>query len=60
MVVHRTSELSDSAPECAHHWLIEPQGGPRSDAVCKRCGAVREFRNSADDGPGAWGNNRRS
>ena len=59
MVVHRTPELSDNAPECAHHWLIEPQGGPRSDAVCKNCGAGREFRNSAEDGPGVWGNNRR-
>lgn len=29
-----------------HLWDIEPPNGPTSKAVCKRCGAENEFRNS--------------
>jgi hypothetical protein len=29
----------------AHHWLIQGQDGPSSDAVCKRCGERRAFLN---------------
>ena len=28
-----------------HHWLIQGQDGPSSDAVCKRCGERRAFLN---------------
>jgi hypothetical protein len=29
----------------AHHWLIQGQDGPSSDAVCKGCGERRTFLN---------------
>jgi hypothetical protein len=29
----------------AHHWLIGGQDGPASEAVCKLCGAHRDFDN---------------
>ncbi len=29
----------------AHHWLLGEPGGPVTTGTCKRCGAVREFRN---------------
>ena len=35
-------------PTCKHHWLIETPRGTTSKGRCKRCGAEREFRNSAD------------
>ena len=34
---------------CVHHWKIAPaafDSGPTSEGVCRKCGAVREFRNS--------------
>lgn len=31
---------------CPHHWVIEPANGPRSRGVCKKCGALRAFRNA--------------
>lgn len=37
------------APTCQHHWLIETPRGATSMGRCKRCGAEREFRNSATD-----------
>jgi hypothetical protein len=36
-------------PTCQHHWLIESPHGAMSSGRCKRCGAEREFRNSATD-----------
>lgn len=33
---------------CAHHWIIESPSGPISKGTCRRCGAVREFRNYLD------------
>jgi len=34
---------------CRHHWIIESPRGATSRGVCKKCGAVREFRNSLDE-----------
>ncbi len=34
---------------CKHHWIIESPQGALSSGRCKRCGEVREFRNSAQD-----------
>lgn len=34
---------------CVHHWLIDTPRGSMSSGRCKRCGEVREFRNSATD-----------
>jgi len=48
--------------ECRHHWVIETPSGSLSLGRCRRCGAVREFRNSIPDtywddesSVGAWG-----
>jgi len=30
---------------CTHHWVIEPANGETSQAVCRICGARREFAN---------------
>ena len=37
-------ETTDS--DCPHHWAIESPNGPTSFGTCRRCGAVREFKNS--------------
>lgn len=37
------------ATQCRHYWLLEPPSGPTSRAVCKLCGATREFSNATDD-----------
>lgn len=29
-----------------HHWIIEAQGGPTSDGICRGCGEQRTFYNS--------------
>lgn len=34
---------------CRHHWVIETPNGAISGGRCKRCGIVREFRNSTED-----------
>lgn len=34
---------------CRHHWVIETPNGAISTGRCKRCGIVREFRNSSED-----------
>lgn len=34
---------------CRHHWVIETPNGAVSGGRCKRCGLVREFRNSSED-----------
>jgi len=39
----RKSAAQETA--CVHFWEIEPAVGPVSKGVCRRCGAVREFRN---------------
>jgi len=33
---------------CIHHWRIEIPRGPTSRGKCKRCRAVKVFRNYAD------------
>jgi len=38
-----------TAPGCRHYWLLEPPSGPVSRAICKLCGASREFSNATDD-----------
>jgi hypothetical protein len=35
--------------ECQHYWLIDGPNGPRSQGVCKYCGATREFFNAIPD-----------
>jgi hypothetical protein len=34
--------------QCRHHWLVEPPKGETSKAVCKLCGATREFSNNPE------------
>ena len=41
-------QAAPEVPTCQHHWLIETPRGAMSNGRCKRCGAEREFRNSAD------------
>lgn len=38
-----------AAPQCCHHWVIEPADGPISLGVCRKCSESREFRNSIVD-----------
>lgn len=35
-------------PVCQHHWRIESPRGSMSKGTCKRCGEIREFRNSTE------------
>jgi hypothetical protein len=37
-----------------HHWMIEGQNGPSSDAVCKECGERRNFLNGYKRGQPSW------
>ena len=32
--------------QCGHHWVIESPNGPTSTGTCRRCGEIREFKNS--------------
>ncbi|HEY5475336.1 MAG TPA: hypothetical protein VIK11_01360 [Tepidiformaceae bacterium] len=34
---------------CQHHWVIETPNGSVSNGRCKRCGVLRDFRNSSED-----------
>ena len=34
---------------CRHHWVIAAPEGATSMGRCKRCGEVKEFRNSSGD-----------
>jgi hypothetical protein len=36
-------EVAVTLPLCVHHWLIDSPTGEVSKAVCKLCGARREF-----------------
>lgn len=38
-----------AVPTCQHHWKIDSPRGALSQGTCKRCGEVREFRNSTTD-----------
>ena len=40
-------------PECRHHWIIESPTGPVSQGICRRCDAVKEFKNYIETAP--WG-----
>jgi len=33
----------------AHRWILDEPNGPVSNAVCRRCGAERRFRNWLDE-----------
>jgi len=46
-------EASEAAVEvlCAHYWQIEPPAGACSHAICRKCGAERDFRNSEVEHP---------
>lgn len=35
--------------ECVHHWLLERPNGATTKAVCKKCGAEREFPSAAEE-----------
>lgn len=39
----------DRLVDHAHHWVLDEPNGPVSNAVCRRCGAEREFRNWLDE-----------
>ena len=46
---HNAELLQDFiSANCAHHWLFAPPNGPLCEGICKRCGEVRGFSNSAD------------
>ena len=47
---------SESRPECAHHWVIEPPNGSTSRGTCLKCGAVQDFQNSVP--PKGWNGQR--
>jgi len=68
--VEEVKDVSEAAVEereakvlpCRHHWVIETPSGSLSLGRCRRCGAVREFRNSIpetywdeESSLGAWG-----
>ena len=42
----RRGQDTKTAPECVHHWVIEPANGPVSEGRCKRCEVTRDFSNS--------------
>lgn len=42
-MVVRTQHRGPTVDECAHHWIIEGQHGPISDAQCSKCYAERTF-----------------
>jgi hypothetical protein len=45
----KPSTEETAVPTCQHHWRIESPRGALSQGTCKRCGEVREFRNSTTD-----------
>lgn len=34
---------------CRHYWIVESPSGATSRGVCRYCGKVRSFRNTAED-----------
>jgi hypothetical protein len=48
-VLERGAEALEGAPRCRHHWVIASPSGTMSVGRCRRCGAVREFRNSTPE-----------
>ena len=45
-------ESSEEVPKCAKggscHWVIDAPNGPISKGKCKKCGTVKEFKNSIE------------
>ena len=48
----------ESAPQCRHHWVIQPATGPMSLGICQTCGMAREFKNYVE--AAAWGDSRQA
>ena len=51
-VIEKPAPIVTETPEgpiCQHHWKIASPRGALSEGTCKRCGEVREFRNSTTD-----------
>jgi hypothetical protein len=44
-----TAIEEQAVPTCQHHWKIDSPRGAMSKGTCKRCGEIREFRNSTTD-----------
>ena len=42
------NHLASGEGVCVHHWLCEAPAGESSLAVCKLCGASKEFKNWLD------------
>lgn len=40
-----TRQMKEQTEPCIHFWDIEEVNGPISQGVCRKCGAIREFRN---------------
>lgn len=56
----KTEEVAEAeGPTCQHHWIIDTPRGSLSAGRCKRCGEIREFKNSTeyvwDDDSGSGG-----
>ncbi len=51
----RERERTEVQPQitggCHHHWIIESAHGRSSHAICKICGAQREFLNAVPEEP---------
>ncbi len=43
------AEAPQVVAQCRHHWVIATPSGAMSVGRCRRCGAVREFRNSTPE-----------
>ena len=39
---------TETATNCAHHWMIETANGTQSSGTCKHCGVNQKFFNSYD------------
>ena len=37
------------APTCQHHWVVDAPAGAESRGVCRKCGAIKGFRNATQD-----------
>ena len=46
MTQQGTEVVAAAESDCLHHWAIESPNGPTSYGTCRRCGEVREFKNS--------------
>ena len=49
MTEARTAQGTGATAMCRHHWVIDTPNGAVSGGRCKRCGVIREFRNSSED-----------